>query len=188
VKQCPICTAEFTPKKMGQKGCSPICQKEIERQRKILKQRKLALRTRTQWLKEAQIEFNRYIRERDSALPCISCGRFHAGSYDAGHYRSIGAAPQLRFHEDNCWKQCVPCNQHKSGNSVEYRIRLVERIGVERVEALERDNSVRKYTIEEAQAIKAEYRAKLKALDNAQVQAAAESGNAACSRSPGTKS
>jgi hypothetical protein len=59
------------------------------------------------------------------------------------------------------------------GNQLEYRRGLVARIGVERVEALERDNSVKKYTISEAQAIRAEYREKLKALGNVELTGAA---------------
>ena len=162
--QCQICTAEFEKRRMGQKTCSPICERERKRQVQLRKDRRERLKTRSDWLREAQAVFNRYIRERDCDLPCVSCGRFHPGSYDAGHYRSTGAAPHLRFDEDNCHKQCVPCNQHKSGNSVEYRIRLIERIGTERVESLERNNEVRKWTIEDAKRIKAEYAEKLKAL------------------------
>lgn len=129
-------------------------------ERKELRARKEKLKTRSQWLKEAQIEFNRYIRERDRDLPCISCGRFHSGAYDAGHYRSVGAAPQLRFDETNCHKQCVPCNQHKSGNAIEYRQGLISKIGRERVESLEGNNCIVKWTIEDAKRIKAEYKAK----------------------------
>jgi 5-methylcytosine-specific restriction endonuclease McrA len=155
---------------MTHKCCTPECAQEyarIEREKKDRKETRTkltALKTRSEWLKEAQVEFNRYIRERDRDLPCISCGRFHGGSYDAGHYRSVGAAPHLRFNEDNCWRQCVPCNQHKAGNAIEYRIHLVERIGTERVSSLESDNSVRKWSIDDAKRIKAEYRDKFKEL------------------------
>ncbi|WP_221290116.1 recombination protein NinG [Massilia aurea] len=65
---------------------------------------------------------------RAEALRCISCGRHHTGIRDAGHYRSDGAQPALRFHEDDADKQCVPCNQHKGGNAIEYRIALRTRI------------------------------------------------------------
>lgn len=82
--------------------------------------------------------------------PCISCGRYHQGKYDAGHYRSVGACPELRFCEINCFRQCVPCNQHKSGNIIEYRINLVKRIGADKVAWLERqDHEPKKYTIED---------------------------------------
>lgn len=122
------------------------------------------LKTRSQWLKEAQIAFNAYIRVRDQSQPCISCGARDREFWDAGHYRSVGAAPQLRFHEDNCHKQCIPCNQYRSGNAVEYRLALVARLGIERVAALESSNTPAKYSIEDAKRIKAEYKAKLKAL------------------------
>ena len=169
-RKCSVCLEMFRPQRMGQRVCSPACaavqgKRDSEKQdRKETRERKQALKTRSDWLKEAQAAFNAFIRERDAALPCISCGRFHAGAYDAGHYRSVGAQPALRFHEDNCHKQCVPCNQHKSGNVVEYRLGLIARIGAERVEFLEQEHAPAKLTIDEAKAIKAHYVAKLRAL------------------------
>ena len=156
---------------MTHKCCSPPCALEwvkLERERKERKdtrKRKEALKTRTQWLKEAQIEFNRFIRQRDADLPCISCGR-HARNYDAGHYRTVGAAPQLRFDEENVHKQCIHCNQYKSGNLLEYRIGLLAKIGPVAVERLELDHSIKKWTIDDAKAIKAHYRARLVELVN----------------------
>jgi len=166
MKVCEICRAEFEPRKMGQRACSPICERERKRQRRLHNERTLAIKTRTQWLSEAQAAFNSYIRARDRAhgLPCISCGRYHTGDNHAGHYRSVGAAPQLRFHEDNVHLQCQPCNVHKSGNAIEYRINLVKRIGLERVEALENFNGIVRWTIDDAKRIKAEYKEKLKQL------------------------
>jgi Bacteriophage Lambda NinG protein. len=132
--------------------------------RAVTKVKREALKTRQDWLKEAQAAFNAFIRERDAAQPCISCGRFHDGSYDAGHYRSVGAQPALRFDETNCHKQCVPCNQHKGGNVVEYRLRLLGKIGPEAVALLEIEHEPAKYTIEDAQRIKSVYKAKLKSM------------------------
>jgi hypothetical protein len=152
---------------MGQKTCSPICETERKRQTKIRKYRVERLKTRQDYLKEAQVEFNKYIRLRDrlAGLPCISCGRNHTGDNHAGHYRSVGAAPHLRFNEDNVHLQCAPCNTYLSGNAIEYRIKLIQRIGVERVEALEASHGSVKYTIEDAKRIKAEYKEKVKALE-----------------------
>lgn len=155
---------------MTHKACGPECAVELAQREKTAKQRKESrekrekLKTRSDHLREAQTVFNAFIRERDKDMPCISCGRFHQGSYDAGHYRSVGACPELRFNEDNVHRQCVPCNQHKSGNVVEFRIGLVARIGELRVAELERKHEPRKYTIDEAKAIKDEYRIKLKGL------------------------
>lgn len=125
---------------------------------------KEAIKTRAQWMKEAQQAFNAFIRARDDKEPCISCGRFHQGQWHAGHYRTTAAAPELRFNELNVWKQCAPCNNHKHGNVTEYRINLVRRIGVEKVEWLEGKHEPKKYTIDDLKHIKAIYKQKLKDL------------------------
>jgi hypothetical protein len=122
------------------------------------------MKSRADWLREAQAAFNRYIRLRDHDKPCISCGRQHQGQWHAGHYRSVGACPELRFMELNVHKQCAPCNDHLSGNIVEYRRGLIERIGIDQVEWLEGNHEAKKYTIEEIKAIKAEYTHKSKEL------------------------
>jgi hypothetical protein len=110
--------------------------------------------------KLTQREFNAYIRLRDacSNLPCVSCGRFHQGQWHAGHYRTTKAQPALRYNELNCWRQCAPCNNHKSGNITEYRIELIRRIGVELVEWLEREYPAPKWTIEELKALREYYK------------------------------
>lgn len=120
--------------------------------------------------REAQTAFNAWIRLRDAGQPCISCGApppdlsgLHAGR-DAGHYRSVGSAPQLRYHSDNVHGQCVACNQWGAGKAVEYRTGLIARIGLARVEALECTNEPRKWTHDELRGIRDDYRAKTKAL------------------------
>ena len=134
---------------------------------KTLKQRKQAKvqrkkvfdgNDRSKQLSLAQKAFNEFIRLRDKADSCISCGRYHDGQNHAGHYRSVGAAPHLRFNQFNVHLQCAPCNNHKSGNSIEYRIRLVKKIGVEKVEWIESQNTPKKWTLEEITAIKDCYR------------------------------
>lgn len=170
LKRCAVCREKFQPRSMTHKACSPECaaihaeatRKAQERKRD--RERKQSLKTRQDWLREAQAAFNAFIRQRDHDQPCISCGRFHTGSYDAGHYRSVGAQPALRFNEVNVHKQCVPCNQHKGGNIIEYRIRLVEKIGRVGVEWLEMEHPPAKYSIEDAKQIKAQYVAKFKQL------------------------
>jgi hypothetical protein len=102
-------------------------------------------------VKKAQTAFNGFIRARDSGKPCISCGRplsDQPNTYDAGHYRSVGSAPHMRFVEDNAHGQCKKCNMYMSGNHTEYRKGLIERIGVRSVELIEADNTLRKYTRE----------------------------------------
>lgn len=114
----------------------------------------------------AQREVNRYVRERDRGLPCISCDVpvNYDGQWTAGHYRTTAAAPHLRFNLDNLAKQCGQCNYHKSGNIPAFRIGLIARIGLARVEALENDNSTKKWERDELIAIRKEYLGKWKAL------------------------
>jgi hypothetical protein len=129
------------------------------------------MKTLPQLKKEAQKAFNAYIRERDKLKPCISCDKpadSQPNGWDCSHYRSVGAAPHLRFDEANAHKSCKWCNQHASGNIVEYRLRLPERIGHAELERIETDNEVKRYTKEDLREITRLYRAKLKALALAQ--------------------
>lgn len=175
MKKCAAagCRQPFQPRNSMQTCCSVPCAIDYTSAEKAAKERRerqeglRKLKRRADWLKEAQVAFNSFIRARDAAEPCISCGRHHTGSYDTGHYRSVGAQPALRFHEDNCHKQCVPCNQHKSGNIVEYRIRLLQKIGPQRLALLEIEHEPARWTVEELQELKAHYKAKLKQLKGA---------------------
>ena len=88
------------------------------------------------WLiKKAEEYFNRFIRQRDKNLGCISCA---FGQVEhAGHYFAAGNYSVIRFNEHNVNGQCNKCNTHLSGNQAEYRIRLVKKIGLDKVEYLE---------------------------------------------------
>ena len=171
-KKCRVCPEKFTPRKALQIVCSPACallhaQRQGEKQRKALdkierkaiREAKERVKPRSAYMREAQAAFNAWVRERDAEQPCISCGRHHQGKYDAGHYRSVGSNPALRFEPLNCHKQCVPCNQHKSGNAIEYRIGLVARVGAEMVAWLEGPHEPKRYSIDDLKAIKAKYKA-----------------------------
>ncbi|WLH49771.1 recombination protein NinG [Pseudomonas tolaasii] len=185
-KKCRVatCRASFVPSRMGQAVCSPACalidaprhapkaKKALaDIGRKEIKARKEKLKSRADHLREAQAAVNEYVRLRDAHLPCISCDSMPndndlmTGSrWDAGHYRSVGACPELRFEPLNIHRQCVKCNRNLSGNAVEYRIRLVQRIGAEKVAWLEGLHPACKYTVDEIKAIKAKYRAMTREL------------------------
>jgi len=60
-------------------------------------------------LERTKRDFNRFIVLLDEDWPCISCGK-HKEIYHAGHFKSVGAMPQLRFHPVNVHKQCAGCN------------------------------------------------------------------------------
>jgi hypothetical protein len=153
------CAIEFTNRAKAKKLL-----KEQQHERSRIKERKAAIKPLSKWLQEAQSEFNKYIRLRDADKPCISCGCTTAIQWHAGHYRTTKAAGQHRFNEDNCNKQCSQDNLYHSGRISDYRIGLIERVGMLRVEKLENDNATRKWTIEDCVRIKAEYREKIKQL------------------------
>ncbi|EBG0692417.1 hypothetical protein DNW06_18660 [Salmonella enterica subsp. enterica] len=144
---------------------------KAERQRRQAKRE--SFKTKAQWDKEAQAAFNRYIRIRDEGKPCISCdaprvgkSNFLTGSaIDASHYRSRGAASHLKFNVFNVHSACTRCNRQLSGNAVEYRIRLIRRIGLERVERLESDNAPRRFDIPYLKRIKSIFTRKARALE-----------------------
>ena len=184
-KKCRHCREQFSPSKPLQVACSIPCALSLtrakqERERKALASRerkeiraaKQRLKTRADHMREAQVEFNAWVRQRDRDQPCISCDKTDAevkaqavgGTWDAGHYRSTGSCPELRFEPLNAHRQCKRCNRDLSGNAVEYRIRLVQRIGADRLAWLEGPHEPKRYTIEDLKAIKAEYRAKLREL------------------------
>lgn len=135
------------------------------KQRKVDAETRAKLKTRSEWLKEAQIAFNAYIRERDKHLPCVSCLKFTNLKWNAGHYRSIGSQPALRFEPLNVWKQCEPCNSYLSGNLIEYRKELLNRIGAEKLAYLEGPHEAKKYTIDEIRSLKGCFKMMLKSLE-----------------------
>lgn len=176
-RKCKVCKTPFAPMKPMQKVCGFGCAVDLgvaEKQkaqrkgelilRRADKVKREKLKTRGDWIKEAQIEFNKYVRLRDSGQGCISCGSACGagaigGSGDAGHFRSRGSAPHLRFDERNCHLQCKRCNRYLSGNVADYRVGLVKRIGLDEVLTLEADQEPRRHTVDELKAIKQKYAA-----------------------------
>lgn len=185
-KRCKVkeCRKQFVPASPFIVWCSPECghtlameklaklkASKLRVERRADREKKAGLKTRNDHMREAQQAFNAFIRARDIDKPCICCGNFpksglelHGHAWDCGHYRSTGSAPHLRFNEDNAHRQLAYCNRHGAGRAVDYRIGLIKRIGLERVEALEADQTPRKYTVQELIEIKALYRKKLRDL------------------------
>ena len=168
-KKCRICPEKFVPCRMGQFACSVKCAIEWSNRQSEKKKKaqhradKERIKTRGAWLNDCKNACNAYVRERDHDQPCISCDKppspqIYGGQWDAGHYRSVGSAPHIRFVLNNIHKQCVYCNRDLDGNIVAYRPRLIERIGLATVEAIEADQAPRKYSIEEIRAMTANFR------------------------------
>lgn len=132
------------------------------------RERLMAVKPLSYWMKRAQAAVNAYIRARDAGQPCISCGKPDDGSHQrhASHYRSVGGHPELRFCEFNIWASCSVCNNYLSGNLVPFRAALIDKIGIDKVEFLEGPHDPKRYRKEDYQTIEAEYKAKLKELQS----------------------
>ncbi len=196
-RKCKVCSEWFIPQYDNVRWCCPAhgaiyalelrakekvkaeakrikAQKEAEKEGRTRRQKmRESFKTKSQWDKEAQSAFNRYIRIRDEGKECVSCGsplmgksNYLTGSaIDASHFRSRGAASHLKFNVFNVHSACTRCNRQLSGNAVEYRIRLIARIGLERVERLESDNEPRRFDIPYLQRIKSIFTRKARALE-----------------------
>jgi len=143
-KKCKVCREEYTPaySSMQQVCNKPHCiltlykTSAAKTHRKQLNADKERIKSVSQWRKELQVLFNKYIRMRDSDKPCISCGGILKGTYHAGHFHSVGSSPNLRFNELNCHGQCVRCNVFLHGNLYFYGESLKQRIGTDQFNEL----------------------------------------------------
>jgi hypothetical protein len=180
-QRCRVCNLWFTPVRPLQACCCGSCaitysrlsgekRQSVAMKRVAMAERREkreALKTRREWLADAQAAFNAWIRERDFGQPCISCGRNTGAKRNAGHYLSVGSHPELRFEPLNCHSQCEHCNSWKSGNAIDYRIRLIQKIGAAQVEWLEGPHEPKKYTVDQLKAMARNWRAMKRQLQKA---------------------
>lgn len=176
-KKCKACKKPFNPANSMQIVCCGVpCGIEYAQAQRIKKTKKQEaaerkettaklekLKTRGDHLRETQVAFNTMIRARDAYRGCISCGT-NNGKMNAGHYRSVGSCPELRFEEDNVHKQCERCNTFLHGNLLGYRAGLRGRITEERLEWIEGPHPAKHYTTDELKAMKARFRAAARQL------------------------
>ncbi|MDL5036831.1 recombination protein NinG [Comamonas sp. Y6] len=186
--RCAHCRAKFSPERPSQivhAECAEayaIAKREKEEraqakadrmatkvERAETRRRKEAMKSLRELLAEAQTAFNEFIRLRDAGKPCICCGMpFEpmkpGGSMDAGHFRSRSTAPQIRFNEDNVFGQRKNCNRPGGTTYSKFRVGVLARIGPERLEVIETNNGVHKWTHDEVRGIRDSYRAKAKQL------------------------
>lgn len=108
-----------------------------------LRLRKEKAKPRSKWLAECQAIVNRYVRllALSRGKGCYTCGATpehkFGGTYDAGHFRSVGSAPHLRFWMPQIKLQCIVCNRHRGGMALAFRRMLVIEHGTDWVESLE---------------------------------------------------
>ena len=170
------CKKKFEPERQMQTTCSYECAIEYSKQltvkreeakkknaRKVLREYKKT--DKPTLLQLAQKLVNQFIRMRDERELCISCGHNFANGRQAhaGHYIARSKSSLLRFDERNINTQCNICNDHLSGNVAEYRVGLINKIGLKEVEYLEANKTTLKtWTVEELQEVITTYRQKIK--------------------------
>lgn len=174
MKRCKVCRQPFQPMQPMAVVCSLDCALTLAKsknakaakvarvkERREDKARKERLKTRSQWVRECQAAVNRWARLRDilAGHGCISCGEPYRGAYggafDAGHYRSVGSAPHLRFNLHQIHLQCHKCNRYLGGNAVAFRAGLVARRGLQFVEGIESMGGSPKWSVDYLRRLKA---------------------------------
>lgn len=172
--RCKNCKNKFDPVRFNQKYCLEsecvrvwVESEKAKQWKKTKAKAKLELMTLSDYLKLAQITFNKYINLRDKDKPCISCDKPITGRVNASHFWNANNHYNVRFNEDNVHSSCITCNQFLSGNLLEYRTRLISKIGEQRFNILESESKkTRKFTIEELKETINIYKLKIKQLEN----------------------
>lgn len=170
-KKCKNCLKYFIPERQLQSCCSFDCSIEWSRKPKAQKAYKMEKKKelmekypdKSKWLSNAQTVINKYIRLRDLNKPCISCGYIgNSRQIHASHFRPMGNNQQLRFYTLNIWAGCSICNNHLSGNLIPYRINLINKLGLAKVEEIEANQERGNYTVEYLQRLIKVFRKKIK--------------------------
>ena len=174
--KCKECGEVFQKLRPLQSVCGYECSKENAKKQtkkkkdkklkeinKDVRERKEKLKTTSDYLKELQVVFNQWIRLRDKGLNCISCNK-PAKKENAGHYRSVGSCPELRFEPLNVHLQCEYCNTYQHGNLIPYRQNLIKKIGISSVEWLESSHEPKHYNKAELIGLKVQYKQRIKEM------------------------
>ena len=167
--RCKNCKDTFEPKQFNRKFCTKddcndlyfefLKDQALKKWNKEKKIKKDDLQTVQSLLKSTQKIFNYWIRQRDAGQPCISCRNPNPKKINAGHYIASGSCQFLTFNEDNVSLQCEYCNTYLHGNLVEYRIHLIKKLGLSKVEYLEDNRHItKKFTRSELLAIAEKYK------------------------------
>jgi hypothetical protein len=103
--------------------------KELKAQHTLNKK---IVRRRSHWYATLQTLVNQWITKvRDVDEACCTCGtRSPYIKYDAGHFFTVAARPDIQFNPMNIHKQCSQkCNVYGSGMRLEYERFIIARYG-----------------------------------------------------------
>ena len=143
---CPSCLGDFL---FGSTQGVNILRKITDKAEMTVKKEKRAKEKREKResnekkaMKLADTYFSRYIRlvhSVDGQCTCYTCGTIKPiKEVDNGHYIKR-VHKSTRYHENNCRPQCKTCNGDTlhNGKQTEFRINLVNEIGLTQVKAIE---------------------------------------------------
>lgn len=131
--------------------------KAESKKRREWKDRKTKLRGTGHQNELTQTVINQYVRLEAKAnnRNCISCDKpidyvtkVRGGTYDAGHYKTVKAHPELRFNLKNNNAEHKYCNHHDDQHLVGMRVNIVKRFGRERLDWLDGPHASNHYTID----------------------------------------
>ena len=152
LKRCRVCGQEYRQFSSTQRACSFDCavaltntdrkkkeRKELTAARRETKEKLKALMTRTKWYAKLQVVVNQWVLYRDRNDPCCTCGTTNDVKFDAGHFHTRKARPDIRFELTNIAKQCsVRCNVHGSGMRNEMEKFIAGKYGADHIDFLNR--------------------------------------------------
>lgn len=127
---------------------------KIQRSEKFQEKQKRLKSSLPHQIELTRVSCNSFIRLMDAGKPCISCGRQKCGQrMEAGHYKSVGSHPELRFDPRNIYLQGSGCNQATSKRrrnnltiAKEYEQRLGQVMGQKMVDWLNGPHPPKHYT------------------------------------------
>ncbi len=126
-RECAMKHSINLSKKIKEKKQKEAAKSQAEFKRKVNRahtEHKKKVKPIKEWQDKLQKLVNQFIvHVRDKDKPCCTCGTDSPSiKYDAGHYRTRAAAPEIRYELTNIHKQCsVKCNQQGSGMRKEYQ-------------------------------------------------------------------
>lgn len=115
-----------------------------------IKARKEKAKTISALEEECRKIVQKIARIRDRNDGCISCDKpaHWGGQWHGSHYRAHGGCSSVQFHLWNIHKACWICNKLYSGRIDQYKPKLIEKIGADRVEWLDSQPKSQKFSRE----------------------------------------
>lgn len=155
-RRCKHCEAWFLPPKNLMPFCSNMCEMIFKEREPKVERQKIARKEKQAFNNQdvkkltgiAKKLAQHCARLRDFYEPCVSCRKTTAVQWDGGHYMGADSYSKVRLNLWNIHKQCSHCNDYNSSNAANYRKHLIEKIGLEKVEWLEDQKGLHRYSAE----------------------------------------